>query len=96
MEHESSRSLVIYDSAFASSERFGVGRFLAGYLGARDGYSLDLRRFIEWCRNHQGPPILGWSGRHRELRTALDERGRARYAVARQLCTVPKFDPPKR
>jgi Phage integrase, N-terminal SAM-like domain len=66
--------------------------FLAGYRGyTRDAYTLDLRQFTAWC----------WQRHHRlfEVRRVdiecfareLEDRGKARAAVARRLCTIVGF-----
>jgi hypothetical protein len=40
-------------SSGTGPERLALARFLSGYTGlTRVAYTLDLREFAGWCRNH--------------------------------------------
>jgi site-specific recombinase XerD len=92
MQHETSKSVVLYDHCFADGERLVLAGFLAGYRGStRDAYTLDLRQFVSWCADQQ---LALFSVRRADIESyarTLEERGRARATVARRLCTVAGF-----
>jgi site-specific recombinase XerD len=92
MQHETSKSVVLYDPCFADGERLVLAGFLAGYRSStRDAYALDLRQFVAWCAGKQ---LALFSVRRADIESyarTLEERGRARATVARRLCTVAGF-----
>jgi site-specific recombinase XerD len=92
MQREPSTSVVLFDPVFADGERVALAGFLAGYRGAiRDAYALDLRQFVAWWADHHlGLFMVRRSDMECYART-LEQRGRARAAVARRLCSVTGF-----
>jgi integrase/recombinase XerD len=92
MEHAPPNSLIVYDPTFNGAERFALAGFLAGYRGStRDAYTLDLRQFVHWCRQHG---LALFSVRRADIEfyaRGLEELGRARATVARRLTTVAGF-----
>jgi Phage integrase, N-terminal SAM-like domain len=82
-----------YDSAGTTAqERLALAGFLAGYTGlTREAYTLDLRQFAGWCRQHD---IRLFGARRADIECFardLEARGRARATVTRRLCTVAGF-----
>jgi hypothetical protein len=68
MQHETSKSVVLYDPCFADGEGLVLAGFLAGYRGStRDTYALDLRQFVSWCAD-QELALFSSPSRHRVLR----------------------------
>ena len=87
-----STALVMIQPAFTDAERLALAGFLAGYRGlTREAYALDLRQFTTWCRARS----LGlFAVRRADIETfarELEDRGRARAAVTRRLCTIAGF-----
>jgi hypothetical protein len=71
--------LLLYDPQHADAEIITVAGFLAGYSGrTREAYSLDLRQFIAWCKDHS-LPLFQVQRTHIELfARELELAGRAR------------------
>jgi site-specific recombinase XerD len=87
-----STAVVTIQPAFTDAERLALAGFLAGYRGlTREAYTLDLRQFTVWCRNHSQSLF---SVRRADIETfarELEARGRARATVTRRLCTIAGF-----
>ena len=77
---------------FTAQERLASAGFLAGYTGlTREAYTLDLRQFAGWCRQHD---IRLFGARRADIECFardLEARGRARATVTRRLCTIAGF-----
>jgi hypothetical protein len=75
-----------------AQERLALAGFLAGYAGlTREAYTLDLRQFAGWCRQHD---IRLFGARRADIECFardLEARGRARATVTRRLCTIAGF-----
>lgn len=73
--------VAVLDPQCSDAERYALTAFLAGYRGpTRDAYALDLRHRLRL-----------FAVRRADIECYardLEERGRARAAVARRLCTV--------
>ena len=85
-------SVVLYDPHTADREVIAAAGFLAGYSGrTREAYTLDLRQFVAWCREHE----IGLFDVHRaeiELYARqMEELGRARATIGRRLSTIAGF-----
>lgn len=82
--------------AWSDSDLASLGKVVAGYLAGfgestRKAYGLDLRQWIQWCRDHD-LRVFEAKRAHIELYARwLEERGRARATVARRLSTITGF-----
>jgi site-specific recombinase XerD len=87
-----STALVTRVEVFSPGEQLALVGFLAGYSGlTRDAYTLDLRQYATWCREHS---INLFGARRADIEAFgrhLEACGRARATVARRLCTVACF-----
>jgi site-specific recombinase XerD len=64
----------------------------AGYRGlTREAYSLDLRQFTTWCRNHSLPLFAIRRADIEGFARDLEANGRARATVTRRLCAIAGF-----
>jgi site-specific recombinase XerD len=84
--------LLLYDPQHADAEIITAAGFLAGYSGrTREAYSLDLRQFIAWCKDHS-LPLFQVQRTHIELfARELELAGRARATISRRLATIVGF-----
>jgi integrase/recombinase XerD len=77
---------------FTGPERLALAGFLAGYTGlTREAYTLDLRQFAGWCRQHD---VRLFGARRADIECFardLEARGRARATVTRRLSTIAGF-----
>lgn len=82
--------------AWSDSDLASLGKVVSGYLAGfgestRKAYGLDLRQWIQWCRDHD-LRVFEAKRAHIELYARwLEERGRARATVARRLSTITGF-----
>jgi site-specific recombinase XerD len=77
---------------FTSPERLALAGFLAGYTGlTREAYTLDLRQFAGWCRQHDIPLFGARRADIECFARDLEARGRARATVTRRLSTIAGF-----
>lgn len=87
-----SSSVVLYDPHTTDREVITAAGFLAGYSGrTREAYTLDLRQFVAWCRQHD---IGLFDVRRAEIELYarhLEELGRARATIGRRLSTIAGF-----
>ena len=87
-----SSSVVLYDPHTTDREVIAAAGFLAGYSGrTREAYTLDLRQFVGWCREH-GIGLFEVRRAAIELYARqLEELGRARATIGRRLSTIAGF-----
>lgn len=87
-----SSSVVLYDPHTTDREVIAAAGFLAGYSGrTRESYTLDLRQFVGWCREH-GIGLFEVRRAEIELYARqLEELGRARATIGRRLSTIAGF-----
>jgi site-specific recombinase XerD len=65
---------------------------LAGYSGrTREAYTLDLRQFVGWCREHGLALFEVRRGEIELYARHLEELGRARATIGRRLSTIADF-----
>lgn len=82
--------------AWSDSDLDSLRKVVAGYLAGfgestRKAYSLDLRQWIGWCRDHD-LRVFEAKRAHIEVYARwLEEQGRARATVARRLSTITGF-----
>ena len=87
-----SSSVVLYDPHTTDREVIAAAGFLAGYSGrTREAYTLDLRQFVGWCREH-GIGLFDVRRAEIELYARqLEELGRTRATIGRRLSTIAGF-----
>ncbi len=92
-------SVDLCDPHTADREVIAAAGFLAGYSGrTREAYTLDLRRFVAWRREHK---IGRFDVRRAEFELytrQLEEHGRARATIGRRVSAIAGFSatPPRR
>jgi len=81
-----------YEPLLTDVEQATLVAFLAGYRGGtREAYTLDLRQFTAWCRQHQRHLFDARRVDIEMFARSREDNGRARATVARRLCTVAGF-----
>ena len=87
-----STALTVTEPMFTGPERLALAGFLAGYTGlTREAYTLDLRQFAGWCRQHD---IRLFGARRADIECFArdrEARGQARATVTRRLSTIAGF-----
>jgi site-specific recombinase XerD len=85
-------ALAVLPALFTAQEELSLAGFLAGYSGlTREAYTLDLRQYVTWCREHR---VAMFEARRSDIESFgrhLESLGRARATIARRLCTVTCF-----